>query len=111
MRPAKIPVNAATMFPTLEQACTAPSAYGRARAGVSSATKATPTANWPPTPRPHRNRYMLKSQTPLAKTLSPVKTVKNRMVIDMVLARPMRSPNTPKITPPNAQPIMKMDVA
>ena len=53
----------------------------------------------------------MKSQTPLAKTLRPVKTVKNRMVIVMVLARPNRSPNTPKIMPPKAQPIMKMDVA
>ena len=29
---------------------------GRARSGIVSATNATPTANWPPTPSPHRNR-------------------------------------------------------
>ena len=29
---------------------------GRARSGMTSATRATPTANWPPTPSPVKNR-------------------------------------------------------
>ena len=33
------------------------------------------------------------------------------MVINIVFARPMRSPSTPKKNPPRAQPIMKIVVA
>jgi hypothetical protein len=62
------------MFPTAERACSHPSANGRARSGMTSATSATPTANWPPTPRPVRKRKNAKSQTPREKALRPVKS-------------------------------------
>ena len=55
--PSMIPMRAAIMLPIVEAACTHPSANGRARSGSDSATSATPTANWPPTPRPVRKRY------------------------------------------------------
>ena len=48
--------RAAVMLPKAEQACSQPRAWGRARSGITSATRATPTANSPPTPRPVRNR-------------------------------------------------------
>jgi len=42
--------------PTEENAWTSPRANGRARAGMVSATSATPTAYSPPMPIPHRKR-------------------------------------------------------
>ena len=73
--PTRIPVIAAIMLPIADAACTNPSAYGRARCGTTSATSATPTANCPPTPRPHRKRNTLKFQTLVESTLRPVKMV------------------------------------
>ena len=66
---------AAIILPIADDACTNPSAYGRARDGTTSATSATPTANCPPTPRPHIKRNTLKFQTLLESTLRPVNTV------------------------------------
>ena len=48
--------HAASMLPTAESACSHPSANGRARSDMTSATSATPTANCPPTPSPVRKR-------------------------------------------------------
>jgi hypothetical protein len=72
--PSTMPMSAAIMLPIVDAACTQPSANGRAAAGTDSATSATPTANCPPTPRPVRNRYALKSQTFVENTLRPVKS-------------------------------------
>ena len=49
-------MTAASMFPTAESAWSEPSAIGRLRSDMTSATSETLTANWPPTPRPVRKR-------------------------------------------------------
>ena len=54
--PSPIPMMPASMLPQVDVACSQPSANGRARSGTDSATSATPTANWPPTPRPVMKR-------------------------------------------------------
>ena len=64
----------AVMLPKAERACSQPRAKGRARSGMTSATRATPTANSPPTPSPVRKRYRAKSPKPTENALRPVKT-------------------------------------
>ena len=54
--PRKMFRTAAVMLPRDESIWTQPRARGRARSGMASATRAMPTANSPPTPRPVRNR-------------------------------------------------------
>ncbi len=49
-------MRAASMLPPAESAWSHPRANGLARSDMTSATSATPTANWPPTPSPVRNR-------------------------------------------------------
>ena len=104
-------IRAALMLPTADRTCSTPRQYGRARSGITSATSATPTANSPPTPMPVRKRYRAKSQKLRLTALRPVNIEYIRIVMIIVLARPMRSPMTPKINPPMPQPIRKIDVA
>ncbi len=66
-------IPAAIMFPIAESAWSDPSAIGRARSDMTSATSETLTASCPPTPSPVRNRQSEKSQTPFERALSPVK--------------------------------------
>ena len=49
-------MHAAVMLPTAASAWRNPRAYGRDRAGRTSATNATAAPNVPPTPSPIRNR-------------------------------------------------------
>jgi hypothetical protein len=65
--------NAALTLPTAERACSQPRAWERAFSGMTSATRATPTANSPPTPSPVRKRHRAKSQKLTDRALSPVK--------------------------------------
>ena len=59
--------------PTDEKAWTNPSANGRARAGMVSATRATPAAYSPPMPMPHRKRKTANSGHDRARPESAVK--------------------------------------
>ena len=101
---------AAVMFPTADKACSSPNANGRARTGITSATRATPTANSPPTPKPVRNRKNAKLQGSQERALRPVKAEYNRIVSNIVFARPTRSPMIPNANPPVAQPSRKIEV-
>ena len=64
--------TAASMLPPADSAWSHPRAKGLAWSDMTSATRETPTANWPPTPRPVRNRKAEKSHTPLDRALNPV---------------------------------------
>ena len=55
-------------------------------------------------------RYRAKSQKACDSALKPVQPEYMRIVMSIVLARPMRSPSTPKMRPPVAHPSRKIAV-
>ena len=60
-------------LPIADNACIIPKAPARAFSGITSATKAAPTANSPPTPKPVKKRPTQKKVYVVAKPLNPVK--------------------------------------
>ena len=104
-------ISAALILPTTDRAWSTLKQYGRARR--ASPRRPAQRRRRIRRPRPGRSekRYSGKSQKPLLAALRPVNTEYIRIVMIIVLARPTRSPMTPNIKPPIAQPIRKIAVA